>query len=253
MLANTFNIAGQETNVDVYPTTGADGILLYDFSFTNLGPFRAFGGQNTGAASAVTPLGPFGIYDPSFGGPNPNLTAFAGRFQNDGPTNAGVFIDNIIVGLAERGELVRNGTGITNPIPNQNATPADLDFGSFQVEVRTSAEFGVSLSAPPLPLMQQFGRASYDSNDIVGEGFGVIATNAAQISDGDTFTLSNGIDLVTFEFDDLAAPNGVTSGNIAVPFQSSFTDVQLADSLLDTFNSQAVGDALGLTAQTVSG
>ena len=253
VLANTFNIAGQETNVDVYPTTGADGILLYDFSFTNLGPFRAFGGQNTGAASAVTPLGPFGIYDPSFGGPNPNLTAFAGRFQNDGPTNAGVFIDNIIVGLAERGELVRNGTGITNPIPNQNATPADLDFGSFQVEVRTSAEFGVSLSAPPLPLMQQFGRASYDSNDIVGEGFGVIATNAAQISDGDTFTLSNGIDLVTFEFDDLAAPNGVTSGNIAVPFQSSFTDVQLADSLLDTFNSQAVGDALGLTAQTVSG
>ena len=248
-LAQAFNVPGQETNTSVYPISGVDGILLYDFVFTNLGPFRAFGGQNTGINN---PAGNLGIYDPSFGTANPNLTAFAGRFLNDGSTNFGVYIDDVIIGLAERGELVRNATpGITNPVPNLNAGPSDLNFGSFQVEVRTSAEYGASTPGPPLT--QAFVRNTYDSNDIVGEGFGLVATNAPQIADGDTFTLSNGIDLVTFEFEDSASPTGVTSGNIPVPFQSSFTDVELTNALLSTFNSPAVTNTLGLTAQTVSG
>ena len=187
----------------------------------------------------------------------------------------GVYIDDIVVGFAERGEVVYNA-----PAGNRNfevlpevrsetfqdtQQPEFLDeqlVGQYTLEIRTAAEYGVPEDYDPIRLnlneQQGFGR-SFDTNDrLNAEGVTLIAPRGVDLLDGDVFVLSNGSQQLTFEFD---SNNNVTSGRVRVPFAPAFNVITgsvfnpanddstaLARAIRDAINSPQAIQVLGISA-----
>src|SRR5690606_27964155 len=70
------------------------------------------------------------------------------------------------------------------------------------------------------------------------------SSGLAAVSDGELFTISNGVRVVTFELD---SNNSSTPGRVRVPFTPSSTPDQLADALVTAISSAELGlDPLNL-------
>ncbi len=173
-------------------------------------------------------------------------------------TAEGIYIDDIIVGFAERGEMVFNSTA-ADALPSFVANGdysglgstfnvAQIEQGAYQLTVRTAAEYGVQDGA-----RIQLGR-SFDTNVRLAEqvAIQVSPTSAGALRDGITFTLSDGFNLATFEFDvtggagDVAT--GVVAGNIRVPIAANATPTEIATAIRDAINSSTAQLILKLTA-----
>jgi hypothetical protein len=61
---------------------------------------------------------------------------------------------------------------------------------------------------------------SFDTNDRLTQSVAFVAPSSDQLRDGMTFQISDGVDTVTFEFEDLEIGDGVASGNLVVPFSA---------------------------------
>ncbi len=81
------------------------------------------------------------------------LDTFAGsetlrlRFEYDGVStgaNEGAYIDDVIIGFAERGEMVTGAASNPNFTTDPNAPPAEILVGDYQLEIRKASEFGTS-------------------------------------------------------------------------------------------------------------
>ena len=170
----------------------------------------------------------------------------------------GVYIDDIIVGFAERGEMVFGasqadaiaaftasnqyaGLGNTFALPQ-------AELGDYQLTVRTAAEYGLQ-DGPRIGLAR-----SYDTNVRLAQqvGIQVSAAAAGTIRDGITFTLSDGFNQATFEFVVTVGPGdisaSVTPGNIAVPISADATPTEIATAIRDAINSSTAQLALKITA-----
>ena len=167
----------------------------------------------------------------------------------------GVYIDDIIIGFAERGEIV------TGTVPNVNfavntAQPAnEINVGPYQLEIRRAADFGIS---DPLPIRTEILTNSFDTNDRLEQKFTITAPAGTDIADGQTFTLSDGVDSIVFEFEDLDLPSGssnvgVTPGRVAVQFRSMDAADRMAERIRDAINSSPVQNLLDITAALSDG
>ena len=220
--------------------------------------------------------------------PGDEFGAFASSFVTGSQINPrpginnnieGVYIDDIIIGFAERGELVTNApTGNTNFVTDPQFArtsiaeyPNEILVGGYTLEIRQSPDYAVpndfnSTRRPPNPRSgpglpnrrdEQFGLGrSFDTNDRMDEGVTLIAPSAAEIEDGDTFVISNGTRQLVFEFD----TNGsVTAGRVRVPFQKDLPDGRpfpahdVATSMRDAINSTQSRNVLGIVAAGVDG
>lgn len=142
----------------------------------------------------------------------------------------GVFVDDLIIGFAERGEMVTsagadtdftlngeiNNPGVSNN-PNQ-----DILVGSYDLELRRATVFGHGESADIFPF--QTLTTAFDTNDRFVQRTTLTVPPAHQIADGQTFTLSDGDTVLTFEFEDSQLANGVAPGNIQVLFDPQITE-----------------------------
>ena len=243
-----------------YPEYGTNRIRLYNQS--------TFGNSSTVGFSEFLPGDEFGAAASS--------SATAAQINTRPALNnniEGVYIDDIVVGFAERGEMVYNAPSNRNfsVLPEQRTStfndqqvpefPNEILVGGYTLEIRKSAEYGVPEDYDPirLELNEQFGLGrSFDTNDRLSNGVTLIAPSAQTISDGDTFVLSNGASRLTFEFDSVVSNNGVSAGRIPVPFTpvgvgaafsaaSDQSDV-LARSIRDAINSTAARNTLGIRA-----
>jgi VCBS repeat-containing protein len=181
----------------------------------------------------------------SFGGFTSSL-----RGQNN--RNEGVFIDDIIVGFAERGEIVSNGTfGGTSFATNLQYEPQantmagerkdEVELGRYQLEIRRSASFGIS-GGTSLSLDPMAGARAFDTNERLVQGFSLVARPGSQIADGQIFTISDGVNTLRYEFNDTTivdpAPGaGFTQGNIEVPYTPTMTTAEIARAIRDAINS----------------
>lgn len=220
--------------------------------------------------------------------PGDEFGAFASSFVSGSQINPrpginngieGVYIDDIIVGFAERGEFVTNApTGNTNFVidPKFNRTPTaefpnEILVGGYTLNIRQSVDYAVpndfnSNRRPPNPRSsggvvnrrdEQFGLGrSFDTNDRFNNSVTLIAPDATEISDGDTFVISNGTRRLTFEFD----TNGsVRQGNVRVPFQPNLPDGRpfpahdVATAIRDAINSPQSRNVLGIVAAGIDG
>lgn len=178
-----------------------------------------------------------------FGGFGSNLRGQNNRFE-------GVYIDDIIVGFAERGEIVTNGTiGGTGFASNLQYEPqaitgedkVEVETGKYQVEIRRAASFGIN-AGTSLSLDPMAGARAFDTNERLTQGFALVARPGSQIADGESFTISDGVNTVRFEFNDttINAPlpgAGFTQGNIEVPFTPTMTTAEIARAIRDAINS----------------
>lgn len=146
----------------------------------------------------------------------------AGSRDND---FGGVYLDDFIIGLAERGEAVSDPRAVGSPLDTafvtdtrfQFPTPDDprsnLVTGTYQVEIRDGSEYIRSENGT------QF--RTFDSNDRLGSAISITARNASDLLDGQMFSITDGRATVEFEFD---SNNAVTPGRVRIPFDLAVLD-----------------------------
>ncbi|MEI6540578.1 MAG: right-handed parallel beta-helix repeat-containing protein, partial [Planctomycetota bacterium] len=152
----------------------------------------------------------------------------------------GFYVDDIVVGFANRGEMAT-----TSAAGNQGGAfyVAPLDptgnmqqlQGEYQLEIRRGTEFAATVS----PLKAGIGVSSaalITEKQRLVSGYAIIVPTASVIQDGDAYTISNGIFTRTFEFN---LAGGVTSPNVAVAVSAAMTKGQVANALANAINSQS--------------
>ncbi len=186
----------------------------------------------------------------------------------------GLYIDDVVVGFAERGEVVLNAPVNRDFVVDptyRTTTFADSQqpefanetlVGAYTLEIRKGAEYGVPQDYDPirLGLNEQLSQGrSFDTNDRLASGsVTLIVPSTVTIQDGDTFTLSNGSQTMTFEFDRNDLAPSVVQGNVRVPFTPVLPGLTfdraaddrdiLATSIRDAINSDQAFGVLGIRA-----
>nr|MCU0709987.1 pre-peptidase C-terminal domain-containing protein [Pirellula sp.] len=228
------NLAGR---FDQYPTLAQrdDFIDMTGYGVQSAGPFFVTG---------VRPGDDTSEY--AFGTRRPALRAQNNAFE-------GLFIDDFIIGLAERGENVTGATPDTTFVQVPSAG-SEILVGSYQLEIRTGSEYGA-----PTRTGIVLNRA-FDPNQALNNVVEIRFNDASKISDGSTITLNDGTNSITLEFDDVSLPvgspgRGVRPGNLAIPFnpilgESAFV---IAERFRNAVNSTVVQSVLKIGALSSDG
>ncbi|MCY2983372.1 MAG: tandem-95 repeat protein [Planctomycetota bacterium] len=247
--AQAFNAIGQKSNLNSIRVQDRS-IILYK-PVTNRGPLLLSGS----------------LQGDEFGEPVSGKANTVGQGAQRGQNNRfeGVYVDDLVIGFAERGEMVtyqaNSTTSVTsfskNPRHEPAAGYAEIETGTYQVEVRRGATYGAGGAAFPTLTLA----SSFDTNDRSSQQLSLVAPRGSQVFDGQTFQLSNGVTIATYEYDDTSIVSGprvgVAQGNVRVPFSSLDTAAGVGQSMRDAINSAASRSILDVTAGmsdgTVSG
>ncbi|MFO0869977.1 MAG: Ig-like domain-containing protein [Pirellulales bacterium] len=180
------------------------------------------------------------------------------EFQADGTFDdafaAGAFVDDVIIGFAERGEMVTRPTSafgsdptfVNNPLTSE-APPGELASGAYQLEMRRGVAYATSQDPTPVRLRLD---TSFDTNDRLAGQVVLQAADGASINDTETFDLGDGISRLTFEFDSDGTWN---LNNVRVPFQTTDSAATIAARIRDLVNSDAVRGVLTIQAASADG
>jgi GEVED domain/Dockerin type I domain/Bacterial pre-peptidase C-terminal domain len=189
-----------------------------------------------------------------------------GGFRNASRAQAndfeGVYIDDFIIGVAERGELV---LGTTDTTFVDSGAGTGINVGPYQLEIRGSTGFGnpqVPRVQPTDPELQLNG--TIDINGRLVSGQNIQFRSGAEIGDGETFSISDGVTTMTFEFEDDVRRNGVGAGHVAVRYTTMTLDPstlrvrptnasEIASIVRDLINSSTVQSVLNISAISING
>ncbi|MCC9644859.1 pre-peptidase C-terminal domain-containing protein [Rhodopirellula sp. JC740] len=153
----------------------------------------------------------------------------------------GLYLDNFIVGFAERGELVVGAasgrTGFTGA--------SQSVLGEYQLEIRPGQDYTTTTSATI-----QTPTTTFDTNDRLAQTMTIVAPHPSQISDGDTFTMSDNVRSVTFEFNNTGS---VVAGNIPIDITGVTSQIDVAERIRTAFNLPAVQALIPISATDSTG
>ena len=165
----------------------------------------------------------------------PNTSNF-GNFNNVERAqlndNEGFFVDDILVGFAERGEMVTGSaanltTTFPTPVNLNPAPPTETLAGSYQLEIRRGTEYAVQPSSASAQIVVT---DTFDTNERMADAITITAPIGAVIIDGQQFTVSDGTTTRTFEFD---SNGSVAAGSVSIPFTAADTSPTVARSILN--------------------
>jgi len=217
----------RQARVDLAGYAGESNLKLrFDFS-------------TAGAMNDVT----LGAIDASFGEFANATRSIRGQNNNF----EGFYIDDIIIGFSERGEMATSSqadvSGSFNmPQPPESWIQApEVLTGAYQVEVRRADDFAALVSEVDPDIAIGFGLhpfnngpfPTYDTNERIVEGYTIVAPAGNLLADGMTFTVV-GRTTRTFEFNNAG---GVATDNVAVPFNAGMTDDLVAVAIRNAINS----------------
>ncbi|QDT05605.1 Matrixin [Rubripirellula lacrimiformis] len=261
-LAETIRYADVAANLASFPVVGnTNSVRVYDLEVTqnnSSDPLTLINGQNAGVAN--TPGADFGVYS---GGSSLSSLLRAGERSRGLGGDNGIYIDDIVIGLADRGETFSGANQGTTMVDDpyfeallydaqrdeDRPIVPEVTRGAYQVEVRLGREY--------LGDDNDGKDARVGLNERLAEGLNlVINSTGADIVDGDTFTLSNGSETLTFEFNDVTAPALTTAPvSTRVPVNYTISDSQgnIADRIRAAINSTSVRSVLGAQATTQAG
>ncbi len=199
----------------------------------------------------VTSPGPLGYSDALTGDvtnktyPGDSNTRYRNVNRNRENHFEGVFIDDLIVGFSERGELVTAATsGVTgftlNPIPSDMVT-----VGDYQLEIRRGEDFAQFDHRVPSTTLQQ----ALDTNDRLAQGITVQIPAAAKIIHRDTFTISDGVVVKEFIFLDETIRGGF-GDQIPIYYNATWSAARMAKEVLDAVVGVADFDVSGTSIET---
>jgi hypothetical protein len=179
------------------------------------------------------------------------IESLAARDRNLNNNHEGVYIDDLIVGFAGRGEMVTGhfdtrvailgggdpppGVNTFTPMPvNPDFTdPQRINTGLFQLDVRRGTEYAESLGGN-LPFITLFD--TFNINDRFSQGFTLVAPAATQLANGQTFAINTIYGTVTFEF---RFTGSAAPGNVAVSLNSADSALTVARKIRDAINTVA--------------
>lgn len=144
-----------------------------------------------------------------------------------GGTNSGLFLDDFIVGFAERGETIFNAR---DGVDAFNGT-ANSVSGEYQLETRLGTSYTQAASDGGEELVSDF-----DTNDRHSQSITIVAPAGDQIADGDTFIIGDGAANQVFEF--TTTPGSVTFGNTPVLFNPADSPAEIATSMRTAISQQ---------------
>ena len=167
-----------------------------------------------------------------------------------------MYLDDIIIGFAERGEVSTGApTNTSTFISNPASYKDDINVGNYQLEIRRGTDYHLATAL--------FNSGTIDTNDRLANKITVTIPDGNTLFDGQKFQLSDGARTATFEFEDLdlsvGDPNfGIAPGTAAVPnfavgFRATESGATIAARLRTLLNSTAVRNALDITAATADG
>jgi hypothetical protein len=234
----------RQARVDLSPYAGNASVRLrFDFSTAGAAILQQ-NNFNSGVGSALSKQNQPG----DFTGVGPNSGATA---QNN--NHVGFFIDDIIVGFANRGELVTAApTGETmfvslpqNPKPG---APTQSLIGPYQLEIRSATPYASTITgtSPDTKITSQF-----DDNTRFTSGFTLNAQSGGSIANGQNFTISDGVNTVEFVFDPSGTP--LLSNQQLVAFTSGDSAPTVARSIRDAINAAAQAGKFKVTAELSDG
>ena len=249
-LARAFNIAGQENNIDIYRVRG--NTILFHSSL------------QTAVANTSRLIITDGRIGDRFGPadtPNPRFTSSFRAQQNN---FEGLQIDDIIIGFAERGEVMynapaNNSTFVPTPFYEPILDPVtrlranEVETGTYQLEIRAAADYGTTPPGTQLLIAGANGR-SFNTNDRLTKSYALQFNSASRLRDGAFFTLSDGSSTARFEFNVITSTSDpaatVTSGSIPITVLPNATAVEIVRAIRDAINSPEAQSVLKITAST---
>ena len=222
----------------------------------NLSAFPTNGSTITIQSNAVDDPGPF-IDVSSRWGDQFGAGPLAGTRDND---FEGVYLDDFVIGFAERGELVTGATAVDSlasflpdlspfftspPQPTQQTVT-----GAYQLEIRDGSEYVRSDT-------QSLFR-SFDTNDRLSNGVSLVVPSATRIVDGATFSVADTRTELVFEFDlvDAAGTSigpDVVGGRVPVRVSSTSSGKEVANAIVNALNSSGVQQVLRVNASGANG
>lgn len=165
----------------------------------------------------------------------------------------GWYIDDVIIGFAERGEIVTNApAGVTGfdfapqPLPTD---PIVLQ-GSYQLEIRRGDEYGVLLTPPDSPYRVTRLFAQADTNDRWTQAFTLQIPAASNIGHGDRFWIDDGVKRQEFVFLD-SQIGGATGNALPIYFQAAQMAGTVANSVAAAINLAYAQGRLNVTAKAI--
>lgn len=166
-----------------------------------------------------------------------NPQGFISNIRGQNNKFEGVYVDDFVIGFAERGEIVTGATNVNNYVNNPFVAANQITVGDYQLEMRRGPDY--------VP-------GSIDTNDRLDHSLVMTAPAGSDITDGKTFTISDGNRQLTFEFD-LFSNNNVTPGNVRIPFSVSDRPEVIAKAIREAINSTPVQAVLKIAAQVSDG
>jgi hypothetical protein len=195
--------------------------------------------------------------DPDYFGLANRRVGFNSPVRGQANNFEGFYLDDIIIGFAERGEIVVGATAdstFTLPAAVTAITQTTNDAISYpyQLEIRGGENYatGGRLPGAALPVVQLL--KSFDTNTRLAQGFEVQVPAGSDLVDGQWFVLTDGVYSVRFEFDDVRAANSVTPGSQRIAFSSTDPDYVVAQRLRDAINGTTVQSLLSTITASLS-
>ena len=273
--------AGPLEHLNRYDTTAKrdDGLGNHIQLFLNgRGPhaeqdpaFYNLTGSYTSNRRAVTTPGVLGYANSLYGdqtsgsnklyGDPSNRNRFTNFRRGQNNNYEGVYIDDIIIGFAERGEMVTGAPANTTSFTTHTQTPTTpttpttpiVTEGAYQLEIRRGEDYGQLVQWDDAPTddwdwlrLNQW----IDTNDRLASGFTLLAPPASEIAQRDTIELSEGMHERAIKFH-ATTKGGDARGKKAVYFNSQMDASAMADAVAAAINQAALEPAatrLGITA-----
>ena len=172
---------------------------------------------------------------------------FPGYLRGRDNAFEGVYIDDIIIGFRERGEMYTSANGIDTFTRRDPVPVEEILTGQYSIEMRSSPFYGLR---DPEPIPTLILTESYDPRDRLANGVNLLAPGGYEIADGMTFSLSDGTDEVIFEYDETALRNGITAGNVPLSYTAADTPAVVANTITQLINSTLVQSQIDVRAES---
>lgn len=233
-------------NREVIKTHG-DMVRIIQHTVTSAGPL---------ALTTSRPGETFGAFDTSY---SQNFANRPGSLRGMNNAVEGVYVDDIILGFAERGEMIINAPANTSFIQNEDVDTANynsgnpylgVDLGAYDIEIRRASDYAETVDSSPTNSLYR----AVDTNDRNAQLTSITIPQSWFISDSSTITLSDGINRVIFEFNQVGGAL-TTPGSFPIPFDpmAGETSISLAAKLRDAINSALVQSLLKVKASSSDG
>jgi len=170
----------------------------------------------------------------------------------------GWYIDDIIIGFAERGEMVTNApAGVTDFdfLQQPRVDEPIVVQGSYQLEIRRGDEFGNLTLVPYRDIALQ---AQADTNDRWVQSITLRFPDATHIAHGDRFWIEDGVKRQTFVFLDVDIGTtqpltpALTGSEIPVYFTNVMSAGEIANAVADAINYAKSQGRLNVSAASIS-